>query len=210
MQSRRRKMYAWLSVLALTAAVAAVMLVGALAPGRASLLQLRIVRAPSLEYITNPTNGLQYSEGQMPFDVGSVPGAKSICDYVYCPTSSEAIQVSSWTPAEERNGVAEPKQLGEYGVTWTGWDYDTYGDVTNVYEPPDCIVKHLGRRTQPPAPCAVPGRKAPQEFSSSTSTQPGMYAGEPVDEIDKKFGYQLPNFSARSRRQGMVAHTAGI
>ena len=170
--------------------------------GAASLLQLT---RTELEYVTHPTRGIEYSQGQLPFDVGSVPNSKSICDWVYCPTSSEAIQVSRWTPEEERGGAAAPKQLGDYGVTWAGWDYGTYGDVTNVYEPPDCIVKHLGARTEPPKPCAVPGREAPEDFSASTSSQPGMYAGAPVDEIDEKFGYQLPNFDARGRRQGTLA-----
>ena len=39
-----------------------------------------------------------------------------------------------------------------------------------------------------------------QDFSASSSSQPGMYAGEPVSDLDKKFGYQLSNF-ARGRRQ---------
>jgi len=147
-------------------------------------------------------------QGQLPFDVGSVPNSKSICDWVYCPTSSEAIQVSNWTPQEERQGQAVPKELGDYGVTWSGWDYGTYSDVSNVYEPPDCIVKHLGERMQPPKPCAVPGRTAPEDFSASSSSQPGMYAGAPVSEIDEKFGYQLPNFDVHGRRQGMIARAA--
>jgi hypothetical protein len=152
-----------------SAAGAAVLLVGwrgVEGPSRAALLELRVARAPALvqrqppsPYVEHPTRGLEYSQGQLPFDVGSVPGSKSICDWVYCPTSSEAIQVSRWTPGEERAGAADPREMNDYAVTWTGWDYGTYGDVTNVYEPPDCIVKHLGKRTEPPKPCAVPGRK---------------------------------------------------
>jgi len=207
MRARRGREGVLPLALVASGAIAAILIISSQdrAAAPAALLRLRFAQAPQLEYITHPTRGLQYSQGQLPFDVGSVPNSKSICDWVYCPTSSEAIQVSSWTPEEERKGAAEPKGLSDYGVTWSGWDYGTYGDVTNVYEPPDCIVKHLGARTQPPKPCAVPGRKAPEDFSASSSTQPGMYAGAPVDEIDEKFGYQLPNFDARGRRQVMVA-----
>jgi hypothetical protein len=119
-----------LSALVASAAGAAVILVGwhgAQRTSRAALLQLRVApayalveRQPPSPYVQHPTRGLEYSEGQLPFDVSSVPGSKSICDWVYCPTSSEAIQVSRWTPAEERAGMAKPIDVNDYAVTWTG------------------------------------------------------------------------------------------
>jgi hypothetical protein len=130
MRKRDRGWRMKLATLVASAAGAAVLLVGwhgAQRTTRAALLQRRfapayalVERQPPSPYVQHPTRGLEYSEGQLPFDVSSVPGSKSICDWVYCPTSSEAIQVSRWTPAEERAGMANPVDVNDYAVTWTG------------------------------------------------------------------------------------------
>ena len=75
-------------------------------------------------------NGVVYSEGQMPLGLGAASG---ICPWGFCPQRGDGVEVNP------REAASSP-----YAVRWTGFDWQTYDDAVNVYQPSPCLAAHLG------------------------------------------------------------------
>ncbi|KAJ1483008.1 hypothetical protein T484DRAFT_1951017 [Baffinella frigidus] len=90
-------------------------------------------RFQNLDYVPKVSRtgaiGPGYSEGSMPYGIS--PSA-NICDHVYCPQEGDSV---------ERNPRTVP--TSPYAVTWTGYNWETFNDDVNVYEPSPCLAKHL-------------------------------------------------------------------
>ena len=76
--------------------------------------------------------GPGYSEGSMPYGIS--PNS-NICDHVYCPQEGGGVQ---------RNPRRVP--TSPYAVTWTGYNWETFNEDVNVYEPSPCLAEHLATR----------------------------------------------------------------
>ena len=193
----RQRIARWVAVASLAAAVALVALNMQLSEElRADVLLQGTARLPMLDQVTKivgyAPSGISYGEGQMPLGLGAASG---ICDHGYCPQEGEGVQIN-------------PREVptSPFAVRWDGFNWDTMDDDVNVFQPPDCLAKHLagdessccekdtepcdkwgdGRHPHPemrpyPIPPPVQAAGAPhgeEEGSKGVSTSYESYPGE--------------------------------
>ena len=74
-------------------------------------------------------SGISYGEGQMPLGLGAASG---ICDHGYCPQEGEGVEIN-------------PREVptSPFAVRWDGFNWQSMDDDVNVYQPTDCLAKHL-------------------------------------------------------------------
>ena len=135
----RRRVVLWV----ITTCVAAVVALVALSVQRPDELSADVLlqgglsrNGASLEMLDQVTkmvgyapSGISYGEGQMPLGLGAASG---ICDHGYCPQEGEGVEIN-------------PREVptSKYAVRWDGFNWDTMDDDVNIFQPTDCLAKHL-------------------------------------------------------------------
>ena len=102
-----------------------VLLQGGLSRNGASLQMLDQVT----KMVGYAPTGISYGEGQMPLGLGAASG---ICDHGYCPQEGEGVEIN-------------PREVpsSKFAVRWDGFNWETMDDDVNIFQPSDCLAKHL-------------------------------------------------------------------